>query len=328
MTTPPRIVAGSGTWGHNVDAIEAQRQMNDLKTIGVQEIDTAALYPFSNPTVAEQIIGDSGLSHEGFLIDTKIMWFNIGKGTLTNENIPKSIDESLTRLKLKKVHILYAIGPDSETPLEEQAAAFDAVYRRGKFEKLGICNFSPEMFKQYVEIADRKGFVKPSVYQGQYNLLCRTYEDSLVPFLREHGITLMAFSPLAQGVLTGKLTFTENPEQDLKGTRFDTAKDNMYSLNGRRWYDKPSFHNAVRQLKAFCQPHGIDTIDAAMRWLRHHSVLDGAKGDGIIIGTKNKEQSDKCISGVQAGPLPRALVEQINSLWGGVADDAASILVY
>lgn len=184
------------------------------------------------------------------------------------------------------------------------------------------------MLKQFVEIAEREGFVKPSVYQGQYNLLCRTYEDVLFPFIRENDIAFMAFSPLAQGMLTGKLTFADSPDQDLKGTRFDTAKDNIYGLNARRWYDKPSFHSAIRELKAFCEPHGIDTIDAAMRWLRHHSILDGTRGDGIIIGTKNKQQGDKCISGVQAGPLPLDLAEQINSLWSGVAEDAASILSY
>ncbi|KAI1316820.1 Aldo/keto reductase [Xylariaceae sp. FL0255] len=329
MTTPPRVIAGTGTWGHNIDAAEAERQMNALKVIGVNEIDTAAVYPFSKPTTAEQIIGSTGLSlQDGCLIDTKIMWFDMGKCTLTKENIANSINESLARLKVEKFHILYAIGPDSETPLEEQAAAFDSAYCQGKFEKLGICNFSAEMFKEYVEIAESKGFVKPSVFQGQYNLLCRTYEETLVTFFRQHGVSLYAFSPLAQGTLTGKLTFAKNPEEDLKGTRFDLDKNNIYGLNGRRWYDKPSFHNAIRQMTEFCKPFGIDTTDAAMRWLLHHSVLDGVKGDGIIIGPRNKEQTDKAIESVQAGPLPQELAEKVDALWGGVADDAASILVY
>ncbi|RYC64483.1 hypothetical protein CHU98_g1716 [Xylaria longipes] len=335
MSTVPSIIVGGGTWGHNVNDDEAQRHMAAFKDIGVREIDTAALYPFSNPTMSEQIIGKSRFGQDGFLIDTKIMWFSGGRGTLTRDNIPKSVDESLQRLGLEKVNVLYAIGPDYDTPLEEQAAAFDGVYRQGKFAKLGLCNFSPKMFEQYVEIAQSNGYVKPSVYQGQWyvlkhrnNLLCRTYEATLFPFLRKHGIAFAAFSPLAQGMLTGKLTFAENQDQDLKGTRFDTAKDNMYGLNARRWYDKPSFHNAMRKMKSVCESYSLDTTDAATRWIVNHSILDGSKGDGIIIGPRNKEQCDNYIQGIHGGPLPEELVKTLNSLWEGVSDDAASILVY
>ncbi|KAI0554732.1 Aldo/keto reductase [Xylaria curta] len=328
MSTVPSIIAGGGTWGHNVDEDEVQRHMAALKAIGVREIDTAALYPFSNPTKSEQIIGKSRLGQEGFLIDTKIMWFNGGKGTLTKDNIPKSVEDSLERLGLEKVNVLYAIGPDHDTPLEEQAAAFDAVYRQGKFAKLGLCNFSPEMLEKYVEIAQSNGYVKPSVYQGQYNMICRTYEATLFPFLRKHDIAFAAFSPLAQGMLTSKLTFAENQDQDLKGTRFDTDKNNIYGLNARRWYDKPSFHDAIRKLKSTCDPYGLDTTDAAMRWIVNHSILDGSKGDGIIIGPRNQEQCNKYIQGIKGGPLPEELVKTLNGLWEGVSGDAVSILEY
>ncbi|KAJ8120183.1 hypothetical protein ONZ43_g3046 [Nemania bipapillata] len=315
MSPVPSTIAGGGTWGHNVDGDEVRRQMADLKSIGVREIDTAALYPFSNPTKSEQIIGESRFGSDGFLIDTKIMWFNGGNGTLTNENIPKSVDESLQRLGVEKLNVLYAIGPDHETPLEEQAAAFDGVYRQGKFAKLGLCNFSPEMLEKYVEIA-------------QNNLICRTYETTLFPFLRKHDIAFAAFSPLAQGMLTGKLTLAKNQDQDLKGTRFDTAKDNMYGLNARRWYDKPSFHDAIRKMNSACTSYGLDTTDAAMRWIMNHSILDGSKGDGVIIGPRNKEQCDKYIQGIQGGPLPEELVKTLDGLWEGVSNDAADILVY
>ncbi|TRX90413.1 hypothetical protein FHL15_008778 [Xylaria flabelliformis] len=317
MSTIPSIIAGGGTWGHNVDDDEVQRHMAALKAIGVREIDTAALYPFSNPTKSEQIIGKSRFGQEGFLIDTKIMWFNGGKGTLTKDNIPKSVDDSLERLGLEKVNVLYAIGPDHDTPLEEQAAAFDAVYRQGKFAKLGLCNFSPEMLEKYVEIA-----------QSNDNMICRTYEATLFPFLRKHNIAFAAFSPLAQGMLTSKLTLAENQDQDLKGTRFDTSKDNIYGINARRWYDKPSFHDAIRKMKSACDPYGLDTTDAAMRWIVNHSILDGSKGDGIIIGPRNQEQCDKYIQGIKGGPLPEELVKTLNGLWEGVSDDAVSILEY
>lgn len=89
------------------------------------------------------------------------------------------------------------------------------------------------------------GYVKPSVFQGQYNLLCRTYETTLFPLLRQHGIAFMAYAPLAGGMLTGKVTLLSNPEA-LKGTRFEVSKDNLMGMAGRNWYDKPAFHDASK----------------------------------------------------------------------------------
>ncbi|KAI1433456.1 Aldo/keto reductase [Xylaria sp. CBS 124048] len=336
MPTAPTIIAGGGTWGHNVDGDGVRAHLAAMQSIGVKEIDTAALYPFSKPTTSEKIIGKCRFGQEGYLIDTKVTWFNGGNGTLTKDNISKSVEESLERLGVEKINILYAMGPDRITPLEEQAAAFDAVYRQGKFNKLGICNFPPGMFQQYIEIAESKGYVKPSVYQGQCmadltvvnNVLCRTYETTLFPLLRKHNIAFNAFSPLAQGMLTGKLTFAQDQDRDLKGTRFDTAENNTYGIAVRHWYDKPSFHNAMRMMKNVCGIYGFSTTDAAMRWLVNHSFLDGSKGDGIIVGPRTMKQCHVYIQDVKDGPLPEDLVDALEDLWEGISDDAVSVVEY
>ena len=106
--SPPIIIAGGGIWGYSVKADEVARQVGDLKKqIGLNHIDTAAVYPFSDPHLSEAIIGEAGFASAGIVIDTKVMWFDGGKGTLTKELIPKSVDESLARLKTDKVDILY-----------------------------------------------------------------------------------------------------------------------------------------------------------------------------------------------------------------------------
>ncbi|KAI1383009.1 Aldo/keto reductase [Hypoxylon trugodes] len=322
----PRILVGSGTWGHNFSIDQVREQLTSVEKLGWKEIDTAAVYPFTNPNIAEKFIGEIG--HDGFVIDTKVMWFDGGKNTLTNDAIHKSIDESLARLKTDKVNIYYILGPDHVTPLEESAAALDAVYRQGKFAKLGICNFSPEMFGEYVNICEKKGYVKPSVFQGQYNLLCRTYEKTLFPFLRKHGVSFVAFSAIAGGMLTGKVTLTNNDPESLKGTRFEVSKDNIMGMAGRMWYDKPCFHEAIRKLAEMCKVHGIDIADASMRWVLNHSILDGAKGDGVILGPRNQKQIDAYDASIRAGPLPAELIEGINGLWASIEEEAASILVY
>ncbi|KAG4217248.1 hypothetical protein PC116_g34271, partial [Phytophthora cactorum] len=93
-------------------------------------------------------------------------------------------------------------------------------------------------------------------------------------------------------------------------------------------YDKPVFHDAIRELDALCKTHGVDITEASMRWVLHHSILDGEKGDGVIIGPRNQRQLDSYAAAIKGGPLPQGLVEGINGLWEKVADAAAPILVY
>lgn len=170
--------------------------------------------------------------------------------------------------------------------------------------------------------------MKPSVFQGQYNLLCRTYETTLFPLLRKHGISFVGYSPLAGGMLTGKVTLSNNNADALRGTRFEVSKDNIMGMAGRHWYDKPVFHDAIRKMNALCEAHGIDMINASMRWVLNHSALDGEQGDGVIIGPRSQHQLDAYATAIHGGPLPQSLVDGINDLWAEVADDAAPILVY
>ncbi|KAK6951981.1 hypothetical protein Daesc_006507 [Daldinia eschscholtzii] len=306
----PNVLIGTGSWGHNFGIDQVRDQMAQLDKLNCREIDSAALYPFTNPGVAETFLGEIG--YDGILVDTKAMWFDGGNNTLT----------------VDAVNIFYAHGPDHVTPLKEQAAAFDAVYRDGRCARTGVCNFSPESFAEYLEICEKEGYVKPTAFQGQYNLLCRGYETTLFPLLRKHGISFVAYSPLAGGMLTGKVTLSGNNPDALKGTRFEVSKDNLMGMAGRNWYDKPVFHDAIRELDALCKTHGVDITEASMRWVLHHSILDGEKGDGVIIGPRNQRQLDSYAAAIKGGPLPQGLVEGINGLWEKVADAAAPILVY
>lgn len=202
------------------------------------------------------------------------------------------------------------------------------MYLEGKCAKTGICNFSPESFEEYLEICEEMGYVKPSVFQGQYNLLCRTYETTLFPLLRKHGISFVAYSPLAGGMLTGKATLSNNNPDALRGTRFEVSKDNIMGMAGRHWYDKPVFHDTIRNLDALCKSHEVDMIDASMRWVLNHSMLDGELGDCVIVGPRSQHQLDAYAAAIHGGSLPQTLVEGINNLWKRVADDGAPILVY
>ena len=219
------------------------------------------------------------------------------------------------------------MAPDRTTPLGEQVTAFDSQYRLGKFDKLGLCNLAPEMLHDWIRAAENKKCVKPSVFQGQYNVLCRGYEEGLFPLLRSQGMSFYAFGGLAGGILTGKLTFSQSAE-DLKGTRFEVSDTNVIGAFLRKCYDKPVFHSAVSRMRTLCEAHDIPIADAALRWLMHHSLLDGDQGDAVVIGPRNMQQLKQNIAACQDGPLPPELAEGLAGLFSGVKEAAAEILVY
>lgn len=181
--------------------------------------------------------------------------------------------------------------------------------------------------QEWIDIAEKKGYVKPSVYQGQYNLLSREYETTLFPLLRKHAIPFYAFAPLAGGFLTAKVTLSTGAE-DLKGTRFEVSDSNIFGMAGRYWYDKPTFHEAMRKVLQVSKSSGIEPGDAAIRWLLYHSKLDGGNGDAVIIGPKSSAQLEQYVKASKAGPLPEALSQELDGVYEIVKKDAGVIVTY
>jgi aflatoxin B1 aldehyde reductase len=229
-------------------------------------------------------------------------------------------------LHCDQLYTLYCHGPDRQTPIAEQAAAIDQHYKNGEFDYFGVSNLDAQMLQEWLRLADERGYVKPSIYQGQYNLLCRGWEDALFPLLRQHGIKFSGFSPLAGGFLTGKLTFADPVPDSLKGTRFEETDGNLLGKAFRRWYDKPSMHSAMQQLKVSCEREGISMMDASLRWVAYHSGLGEA--DEMVFGATTSAQIATVANAVADGKLPQALADDINGLWAICKEDATSIIQY
>ena len=119
--------------------------------------------------------------------------------------------QSLEALKTDKVDIMYLHAPDRLTPFEETCRAMDAEYRKGKFARFGISNYTADEVEEIVSICEKHGFVKPNVYQGRYNPIIRSGERQLFPVLRRHGISFYAYryelSSLSMGVPNGSTNF-------------------------------------------------------------------------------------------------------------------------
>lgn len=161
------------------------------------------------------------------------------------------------------------------------------------------------MLSEFIDICEREGYVKPSVYQGIYNLIDRRHEGAVLDLVHKHGMQFVAHSPHASGFLHGALT-----SGNVEGTRF--ADGNIMSMDARR-YDTEKHHEAIRFLDKTLAPFGIQKTEAALRWLAFHSQL--GPQDAIIFGSSKIAQVKQNVEAFGRGPLPDEIVSALNGVW-------------
>lgn len=316
----PALYFGAGAIGQGRFATpeNVSGLLEVLKKHSINHIDTAGIYLLTSPGSSEQLLGAAGVGRGGFIIDTKIKMTGEGpgQGSLTKEAIDQSVEMGVRALALgdNNVNVMYCHMPDSITPIEETAEALHRHWTEGKFQHLGLSNYPPDQVEKFLSVCDEHGWVKPSMYQGQYNAVCRNMEKELLPLLRRHGISFVAYSPLAGGLLTGNFSLGN----DLSGTRF--AAGNMIGDLYRPLYDKPQMHTAIRDLHAFLQPRGVSMVGASLRWLKYHSAL--GEDDGIILGATKIEQIDDNMAEIAKGPLEASVVDAFEKAWEAVSEVA------
>ncbi|CAI6335060.1 unnamed protein product [Periconia digitata] len=272
-----------------------------FKARGHTDLDTARNYPGS-----EALLGATGAPSE-FSIHTKI--FGGGPEATASkwhsrDAIAASIAASLEDLGVDSVETMFLHVPDRETSLEETLKAMDEAHAKGQFKKLGVSNYTAKEVSDMLEICEREGFEKPSVYQGHYNAVFRSGEEELFPLLRKHGIAFWAFSPAAGGFFS---------DQKKASARWDekTLVGQLYN----NFYGSPAIETSASAVRASASAHGINPHEAALRWTVHHSILDGTFGDAVLFGMSKLEQLEQTLDAVEAGPLPDDLATLISGIY-------------
>jgi aflatoxin B1 aldehyde reductase len=294
---PPSILFGCASIGPkftNLDSV--QSLLSTLKSLNITHLDTAARY---GGGISETLLGEADASAKDFMLDSKILTLQNGEPELTKEKIEASTLTTLQRLKVQKLHTLYIHAPDPLTPLFETAQAMDAQFRAGRMEELGLSNFSAELVEEYIAVCREHGYVLPSVYQGQYNLLNREAETTLFPLLRREGIGFLAYSPLASGFLTAKEEKKGNP------------------IVGRLLGDLKVVE-AVERFKITLEGFGMEATEAALRWVVFHSGL--GEGDAVTLGGSRESQVEDSVGIIERGPLDERVVMAVEKVWEDVKD--------
>jgi len=306
-----------GNWlthGSQIENDQAKACVRAALDAGISTFDTADVYA---NTEAETVLGEalSGERRDSLEVFTKVYW-PVGPGGkndvgLSRKHIMRSIDGSLERLRTDYVDVYQAHRYDYETPLEETMQAFADVVRAGKALYVGVSEWTADQIRAGHALAEDLG-VQLVSNQPQYSMLWRVIESDVVPTCEELGVSQVVFSPIAQGVLTGKY---EPGAQPPEGSR---ARDEKGGADMVKRYLRDDVLEAVQRLKPVAEDAGLSLAQLAVAW-----VLQNQNVASAIIGASRPEQVTENVkaSGVV---IPAELLARIDTVLGdSVVDDPA-----
>ncbi|MCP2031536.1 aryl-alcohol dehydrogenase-like predicted oxidoreductase [Okibacterium sp. HSC-33S16] len=296
-----------GNWlthGSQVENETAKACVAAALESGITTFDTADAYA---NTAAETVLGEALASErrESLEIFTKVYWPTGPKGPndsgLSRKHIMESIHGSLTRLGTDYVDLYQAHRYDYSTPLEETMQAFADVVRQGKALYIGVSEWNADQLRRGSALAKELGFSLVS-NQPQYSMLWRVIEEEVVPASRELGISQIVWSPVAQGILSGKYL----PGQPLpEGSR---ATDSKGGADTVKAFLRDEVLTAVQNLKPIADENGLTLAQLAIAW-----VLANDNVAAALIGASRPEQVRDNVqaSGVRLSSESLASIDEV-----------------
>lgn len=313
-----KIILGTMTFSDQVDQSVASSMLSAFRQTPHDEIDTAFVY---NKGETEQLLGR--LQIQGELAGTRIA----GKANpaaengLTPDSVRTQLNTSLKRLQLESLDLFYLHAPDLSVPIRQTLQAVAELHEQGKFKRFGLSNYAAWQVAEVVEICDREGWIKPSVYQGMYNALTRDVERELLLCLRHYNLAFYAYNPLAGGMLSGKHLSMETVPDSGRFATFNGYQE-------RYW--KPEYFTVIDQIATTCREAHIEPAAAAIRWLIHHSELandqqsslistdESSAAHGIILGASSMTHLSQNLQATLDGALPEVVVDAFSTGWNTV----------
>jgi aryl-alcohol dehydrogenase-like predicted oxidoreductase len=291
------------TYGGGVAREQAVACVERAFEVGINFIDTANSY---GRGAAESFLGEvlAGRPRDSYVLATKLYFpMSATDRGLSREQVLKQIDGSLARLRTDHVDLYQCHRFDDETPLEETMAALDEVVRAGKARYLGVSEWTAAQIEAALELPGGEHLVSS---QPQYSLLYRAPEEEVIPFSAAHGISQIVWSPLAQGVLTGKYRPGEPPPP---GTRATSEEMGGFI---DRWLDDDVLE-AVQRLRPIAAELGATLPQLALAWVLREPNVASA-----IVGASRPDQveANAAASGVE---LDGAVLQRIDEVVGRVS---------
>ena len=321
-----RICLGTMTWGEQNSQAQAHRQLDYALERGVNFIDTAEMYPVPpRPETqgrTEAYLGNwlaARGNRERVVLATKVTgrsqelsYVREGTVCLDRRNITQAVEASLKRLQTDYIDLYQVHWPDRQTnffgrlgyvhreqdfvPIAETLEVLGDLVKAGKVRHIGLSNETPWGVMEYLRIAEDQGLPRVVTIQNPYSLLNRTFEVGLAEISHREGVGLLAYSPLAFGVLSGK--YLEGNPPGARLTLFDRFTR----------YSNPQARAATQAYVALGRAHGLDPAQLALAYVNSRSFVTAN-----IIGATTLEQLEADIDSIDL-ELPEAVLEGIEAI--------------
>ncbi|MGX4583979.1 aldo/keto reductase family protein [Paenibacillus chitinolyticus] len=294
------------TYGGYVERDNAVQSIRKAYDLGVNFFDTANVYKQGE---AEKVVGDTLKEYprESYVLATKAFW-PMGEGPndrgLSRKHIMEQAHASLKRLGTDYVDIYYCHRYDPETPLEETLRALDDLVTQGKVLYIGVSEWTAAQMADALGLAERYLLDKIVVNQPVYNMFNRYIEKDIIPLGEEKGIGQVVFSPLAQGLLTGKYKSADDIPADSRAAKVETMRGAVTAENIAK----------VKQLEGIAAELDLTVGQLALAWIlrqpnvasalvgasRPEQVEQNVKADGVKLAADVLERIEAVLSGSEA----------------------------
>lgn len=269
-----------GSWLTYGGYVERENAINSIKTaydLGINFFDTANVYERG---AAEELVGQAlkAYPRESYVLATKAFW-PMGDGPndrgLSRKHVTEQVNASLKRLGHDYVDIFYCHRHDPETPLQETLRAIDDLIRQGKVLYAGVSEWQASQIAEALGVADRYLLDRIVVNQPVYNMFNRYIEKEVIPLSERSGIGQVVFSPLAQGLLTGKYTSVSDIPQDSRAAKLEWVRNGITEEKIAK----------VKQLEGIAKELNISVGNLAIAWILRQSNVASA-----LVGASRPEQ--------------------------------------
>ncbi len=275
------------TFGNTVDSGKTHRILDAAIDEGINFVDVADVYAIGK---AEEVVGSwlKGRDRTKLVVSSKVFWpmsDDVNDRGLSRKHIMESVEKSLRRLNTDYLDIYFCHRYDPETPLEETVRAMDDLVRQGKILYWGTSVWESHQLENAVGLANQWNLYKPQVEQPRYNLLDRHIETSIMETASRNGMGIVVWSPLAQGMLTGKYN-DGIPE----GSRA--------SISG--WLEEfmtPEYLAKVKQLADLAAELNLSLAELSLAWVLSHREISSA-----ITGATSVDHVTSNVKAVKAIP--------------------------
>ncbi|MFW5982175.1 MAG: aldo/keto reductase family protein [Halanaerobiaceae bacterium] len=291
------------TYGNSVEKEKAIKTIDKAYELGINSFDTANVYAKGE---AEKIVGEALKKYprESYVLASKVYW-PMGDGPndrgLSRKHVFEQLHASLKRLQHDYLDIYYCHRFDSETPLEETLRTLDDILRQGKALYIGVSEWTAYQIVEGLRVQDKYLLDHLIVNQPVYNLFNRYIEDNVVPTVLENGLGLIVFSPLAQGLLTGKYRKGKEIPEDSRAA--DSSSNNWLkeSLTDENL-------EKVEQLIKIAEDLDISMPQLSLAWILHQPGISSA-----LIGASKEEQVEENVKAVEV-ELSDEILDKIDDI--------------